>query len=178
MYYSINTLISTSFCKVSGASLGRACLRRPAAVCRLVGALIAARPGDHALRRSQVLRRRSKTLLEYGVWAAVFYGDPREQTGGNGFPRQPAGRLFCSYRISERLRNLRECMGTRNQEILYSSCLSSFRIVGKLLRTRPGSFSSHRGNNDRQAAGGMQTPPCPHAQSAMQGTREIQARPQ
>ena len=38
-----------------------------------------------------------KRVLEYGVRAPVFYGNLREQTGENGFPRKPTGNLFCSY---------------------------------------------------------------------------------
>ena len=39
-----------------------------------------------------------KIVLEYGVWAPVFFGNLREQTGDQCFPRMPAGSLFCSYR--------------------------------------------------------------------------------
>ena len=44
---------------------------------------------------------RIKIALEYGpyrVRAPDFYGNLREQTGENGFPRIPTGTLFCSYR--------------------------------------------------------------------------------
>ena len=33
----------------------------------------------------------SKRVLEYGVLATLFYGNLREQTGENGFPRIPTG---------------------------------------------------------------------------------------
>ena len=45
----------------------------------------------------------SKRVLEYGVQAPVFYGNLREQTGENGFPRIPTGSLFCSYRDLRKL---------------------------------------------------------------------------
>ena len=35
-------------------------------------------------------------VLEYGVRAPVSYGNLREQTGENGFPRKPTGSLRCS----------------------------------------------------------------------------------
>ena len=37
-------------------------------------------------------------VREYGVRAPVFYGNLREQTGENGFPRKPTGNLFCYCR--------------------------------------------------------------------------------
>ena len=39
----------------------------------------------------------AKRVLEYGVRAPVFFGNLREQTGENCFPRRPTGSLFCSY---------------------------------------------------------------------------------
>ena len=39
-----------------------------------------------------------KRGLEYGVRAPGFYGNLREQTGENGFPRIHTGSLFRSYR--------------------------------------------------------------------------------
>ena len=67
----------------------------------------------------------NKRGLECGVRAPVFCGNPREQTGENGFPQIPAGSLFCSYR---NLRKSPEASGSypgeRNLGILYSSSLS------------------------------------------------------
>ena len=58
----------------------------------------------------------TKRGLEYGVWAPVFYGHLREQTGENVVPRISAGILFRSYR------NLRKSPGVY-EGILYSSSL-------------------------------------------------------
>ena len=53
--------------------------------------------------------RDSKTGLKYRVRAPVFYGNLWEQTGDNGFPRIPAGSLFCAY---GNLRNSPETFGS------------------------------------------------------------------
>ena len=64
-----------------------------------------------------------KRVLEYGVRAPVSYGNLREQTGENGFPRKPTGSLFCSYRNLRNLRNLLEFTGECNLGILHSNSL-------------------------------------------------------
>ena len=46
----------------------------------------------------------AKRVLEYGVRAPVFYGNLREETGENGFPRIPTASMFCSCRNLRRLR--------------------------------------------------------------------------
>ena len=46
------------------------------------------------------------------VWAPVFCGDLREQTGENGFPRIPTGSLFCSTE-----RNLRKSPETSGSSV-------------------------------------------------------------
>ena len=49
-------------------------------------------------RTNDVTDSKHNIGLEYGVRAAVFYGNLREQTGESGFPRMPTGSLCCSYR--------------------------------------------------------------------------------
>ena len=46
----------------------------------------------------------TKILLGYWVRAPVFTGILQEHTGENSFPRIPTGIGYCSYRISENLR--------------------------------------------------------------------------
>ena len=58
---------------------------------------------------------RFKRGLEYGVQAPVFYGNLREQTGENGFPRIPAGSLCCSYR---NLRKSPETSGSLRENVI------------------------------------------------------------
>ena len=55
---------------------------------------------------------------EYGVPAAVFYGNLREQTGENGFPRKPTGNLLCSYRS---LQQFPETSGNSRENIVWES---------------------------------------------------------
>ena len=59
---------------------------------------------------------KNKRVLEYGV---VFYGNPREQTGENGFPRIPTGILLRFYR---KLRKSHETSGSLRENVIWESC--------------------------------------------------------
>ena len=62
-----------------------------------------------------ILSHLTKRVLEYGVGAPVFYGNLREQTGENGFPRKPIGNLFGSCRD---LRNYPETSGSFRDNVI------------------------------------------------------------
>ena len=57
-----------------------------------------------------------KRGLKHGVRAPVFYGKLREQTAENGFPRNPIGSLFCSYRD---LRKSPEASGSLQENVIW-----------------------------------------------------------
>ena len=82
-----------------------------------------------------------KRVLEVEVRAPVSYGNLREQTGENGFPRKPTGSMFCSYRNLRR--DLREFTGECSLGILYSSSLLLQECTSKDI-WRQGIASRHR----------------------------------
>ena len=91
---------------------------RRAATSRAAGAAAGARVRPHR-RWPQLLyiREYSRT----GVQAAVFYGNLREQTGENRFPRKPTESLFCSY-CTEIFEKSPETSGSLRDNVVLESC--------------------------------------------------------